>query len=114
MGGSKWREPQYTPDWTDCMIAIQAVQELHQVTIIVQCSTGVFSGPVGFTTVLAFKHSMVGEASVLGEPLLALSAEWPCKDHKDYYACLLSAIYNLDSKLSDLLWVQKKLEFTQA
>lgn len=102
-----------TPDWTDCMIAMKAVQDLHAVILIVSVSTGVFAGPVGYTTISAFKHEKQGEASILGPPITAISGEWPCKDHKDYYACLLSAIYSVDSALSSQCWEQKNLLFTE-
>lgn len=112
MRSSKWREPQYSPDWTDVMLAIKAVEELHQVILIVSMSTGVFQGPSGYTTLSAFKEEKRGTASILGSPILALSGEWPCKDHKDFYACLLSAVYSMDSALSSKVWKQNILPFT--
>lgn len=110
--GTKWGAQQYSPDWTDVMVAMKAVEELHQVTLIVSTTTGVFGGPSGYTTLSAHARSKTGEASILGSPVIALSGEWPCKDHKDFYACLLSAVYSIDSALSSKVWEQKKLPFT--
>jgi hypothetical protein len=111
-GGTKWREPKSMPDWTDIAGLLRAIETLHCVTVMVTLTPGIFEGPSMYTTIAAFHAAKVGEASVLGEPCLVLCGEWPCPDHKDYCACLMSALYTLDSKLSSKLWEQIKLPFT--
>jgi len=110
--GSKWREPQLTPDWTDVAMLMKAIEALHGVMLFITTSAGVFDGPASITTVAAFKCDQRGEASVLGSPVLALSGEWPCPQHKDWYACVMSALYSMDTELGRKLWGQSKLPFT--
>lgn len=110
--GTKWREQQSAPDWTDIFTTLRAIEQLHSVTVFVTLTAGVFDGPNGFTTVAARRVTPMGEASVLGEPVIVLSGEWPCKDHASYVACLYSALLSLDSALSRKLWKQLQLPFT--
>jgi len=110
--GSKWREPKNTPDWTDTFTIMRAIEGLHSVTVFVTLTAGTYDGPTGYTTICAQRTAKQGEASVLGEPVLVLSGEWPCPNHKEYVACLYAALLELDSKLSSKLWAQLELPFT--
>lgn len=107
--GSKWREPNNSPDWTDIFTLIRAVEVLHSVTVFVTLTAGVYDGPVGFTTIFAQHTAKQGEASVLGEPVLCSSGEWPCQNHRDYASCVYAALLEIDSQLSSKVWKQNTL-----
>jgi len=111
-GGSKWREPNHSPDWTDIFAVIRAMEALHSVTVFVTLSSAVFDGPAGYTTIAAHKTAKSGEASVLGEPAIISSGEWPCPHHRDYVACLYAALLEMDGVLSEKVWEQLNLPFT--
>jgi len=111
-GGTKWREPRNSPDWTDIFSLIRALEELHSVVVFVTLSTAVFEGPGGYTTIAAHKVATKGSASVLGEPAIISSGDWPCPHHSDYAACLYAALLEMDSVLSQKLWEQLNLPFT--
>jgi len=111
-GGSKWREPNHSPDWTDIFSVIRAMEAMHSVTVFITLSSAVYDGSGGFTTISAHKMSRVGEASVLGEPAIISSGEWPCPHHRDYAACLYAALLEMDGLLSRKLWEQIQLPFT--
>lgn len=110
--GTKWRDAQNKPDWTDIFTVMRAIEGLHSVTVFVTLTAGVFDGPSGFITIFAQHTSAMGEASVLGEPVMCSCGEWPCKDHKDFATCLYGALLELDSQLSSKLWAQSTLPFT--
>jgi len=112
MGGTKWREPNFTPDWTDIFGVMMAMEAMHSVTVLITFSCAVYDGPGGFTTIAARKTLPIGEASVLGEPVIVSCGEWPCPHHKDYVACLYAALLEMDGKLSAKLWEQLELPFT--
>jgi len=111
-GGSRWREPNHSPDCTDIFAVIRALEQLHSVTVFVTLSPAVYDGPGGYTTISAYKTAKHGEASVLGEPAIISSGEWPCPQHKDYAACLYSALLAMDGQLSSKMWEQINLPFT--
>lgn len=110
--GSKWAEPKHSPDWTDVFRTMRAIEELHSVTVFVTMTAGVFDGPSGCTTIAARRVTPMGEASVLGEPVIVLSGDWPCLDHTDYVCCVYSALLSLDFQLSAKLWKQLSLSLT--
>jgi len=91
---------------------MRAMEEMHSVTVLITLSSAVFDGPGGFTTIAAQKTSPMGEACVLGEPVIVSCGEWPCPHHKDYVACLYSALLEVDGRLSSKLWEQLKQPFT--
>lgn len=107
--GTKWRGSLNSPDWTDIFITMRAIEVLHSVTLFVTMTAGVYEGPSGYTTLFAQRTEKVGEASVLGEPAIVSSGEWPCPSHKDYAACLYAALLEMDSQLSSKLWTQLQL-----
>lgn len=88
---------------------VRAIEELHSVTVFITLTAAITNGPGGFTTVCARHEAKRGQASVLGEPVIVLSGEWPCKDHKDYASCVYASLYELDSQLSAKLWHQLSL-----
>lgn len=110
--GSKWREPKNSPDWTDIFTLMRAIEALHSVTCFVTMTSAVFDGPAGFITIACHKTAPIGEASVLGEPCLVSSGEWPCPDHSDLPSCLYGALLSCDGMLSTNLWHQLELPFT--
>lgn len=110
--GTKWHEPKNSPDWTDIFTLMKAIEGLHSVTVFVTLTSGVFDGPSGYTTICARRTAPHGEASVLGEPVIVSSGEWPCPNHKEYAACLYGALLDMDSMLSRKLWDQLSLPFT--
>lgn len=109
---TKWREPQSGPDWTDIFTTIHAMEALHSVTVFITMTAGVFDGPSGYITLAARKEDKVGEASVLGAPVIVSCGEWPCPNHKDFAACLYAALLEMDGQLSSKLWQQMQLPFT--
>jgi len=111
-GGSRWREPNHSPDWTDIFAVIRAMEALHSVTVFVTLSSAVFDGPAGFTTIAVHRTAKSGEASVLGEPAIISSGEWPCPHHRGYAACLYAALLEMDGMLSLKVWEQLNLPFT--
>ena len=110
--GVKWGETKSSPDWTDVFTTMKAIEDLHGVQLMVTLTAGIFDGPAGFTTIAAMKVAKRGEASVLGEPVLALCGEWPCPTHRDYVACLYAALLSIDSRLGSKLWEQMQMPFT--
>ncbi len=110
--GTKWREQSSSPDWTDVFTLMKAVEGLHSVTVFVTLTAGIYDGVAGYTTIFAQHTAKSGEASVLGEPVAILCGEWPCPSHKDYAACLYSALLEMDSRLSSKVWEQSTLPFT--
>jgi len=110
--GTKWREPKNSPDWTDVFTLMRAIEGLHSVTVFITLTAGTYDGVTGYTTIFAQHTAPMGEASVLGEPVAVLAGEWPCPQHKDYVACLYSALMEMDSKLSSKMWKQATLPFT--
>ncbi len=111
-GGTKWRESKNSPDWTDIFTLMRAIEGLHSVTVFITLSSSIFDGPSGFTTIAAHKTARQGEASVLGEPAIISSGEWPCPNHRDYAACVYAALLELDGVISKKLWEQINLPFT--
>jgi hypothetical protein len=110
--GTKWRDTKNSPDWTDVFATLRAIEQLHSVAVFITLTTAVYDGPSGFTTIAARRVTPMGEASVLGEPVIVLSGEWPCQDHTDYASCVYSALLTLDGQLSRKLWDQLSLPFT--
>jgi hypothetical protein len=109
---AKWREPKNSPDWTDIFTTMRAIEQLHSVTVFITMTAGVYDGPSGFTTLAARKEEKLGEASVLGAPVIVSSGEWPCRTHKDFAACLYAALLEMDAQLSSKLWKQMQMPFT--
>lgn len=107
MAKSKWQGQQNGPDWTDVMLTLKAVEKLHGVLVTITLGGNVFDGPGGYTCIAALR--VPAEANVLGEPVVALSAEWPCSEHRDLVACVFAGLYELDSVLSKKLWEQNEL-----
>jgi hypothetical protein len=50
--------------------------------------------------------------SVMGAPVVDLSGEWPCPDHKQVEHCLFAGLMKMDDVLTKKLWHQNKLPFT--
>lgn len=89
---------------------MKAIETLHSVMVTITLGAGVFDGPSTFTTIAACR--VPKQASVLGEAVLALSAEWPCKEHRRLEDCIFAGLYQLDAALSKKLWEQLPLPFT--
>lgn len=106
---TKWGASKNKPDWTDVFQTMAAIERLHSVALFVTMTAGTFDGPSGCTTIAARNVSPMGEASVLGEPVIVLSGDWPCQDHTDFASCVYAALLTLDGQLSAKLWEQLKL-----
>jgi len=109
-GKAQWAVSSNGPDWTDIAATMKAVEGFHSVLITFSIGTGVYDGPALFGTVSAC--SMPVEGSVLGQPIMAIALEYPCKDHKDLTACVYAALLQLDFMLTEKVWDQLKLPFT--
>lgn len=110
MGGKKWESSSDGPDWTDVAILMRAIETLHSVLVTTTLGPGVFDGPSMYSTVAAVR--VPREANVLGECVLALSAEFPCKEHRRLEDCVFAGLYQLDMALTAKLWQQLPLPFT--
>ena len=107
MGAKSWEKQPSGPDWTDVFILMKAIEGIHGVLVTVTLASTVFEGPSGLSTIAAMRVDK--DASVLGQPIVALSAEWPCKVHKDLVNCVFDGLYHLDRELDDKLVEQKRL-----
>lgn len=103
----KWGESASGPDWTDVFVMMKAIESLHGVLVTVTFTSTVFDGPAGIMAIAAY--SQPKDASVMGQPVMAMSGEWPCKEHKDLVACLFAGLYQLDGELSKKMWVQSSM-----
>lgn len=110
MGAKSWEKPQNRPDWTDIFCLMKAIESLHSVVVTMSMCSTVFDGPLGMITLTAFH--VPKEASVLGQPILGMSGEYPCQEHRDLESCVFAALYLLDSRLTEKLWQQSQLPFT--
>jgi hypothetical protein len=109
-GNKPWQLSKDGPDWTDISTMMQALGQLHSVSCTITFGPGVFDGPSMFITIAAVR--MPREGSVTGEAVLALSVEWPCKDHTRVEDCVFAGLYELDRALTQKLWEQLPLPFT--
>lgn len=110
MRRKQWQGSSNGPDWTDCLMLMKAMEALHGVVVTVTMSADAFDGPGGYTTIAALR--MERNASLLGSPVAALSAAWPCPEHKDLVICVFAGLYALDTQLAEKVWKQNKLPFT--
>jgi len=110
--GTKWRETKNSPDWIDVFATQRALEALHSVIVYITMTAAVFDGPGGCITIAAIRSSRHGDASVLGEPVICISGDWPCKEHADVQSCVYSGLLSMDSALSRNLWGQMDLPFT--
>jgi hypothetical protein len=110
MGAEKWQGSQNKPDWTDVFVMMRAVEAMHGVVVTLCLTPGAFDGPSGFTTLAAYHVPQ--EASVMGQPVIAMSGEYPCHAHKDLVSCVYAGLYELDTLLGRKLWKQMQLPFT--
>lgn len=110
MGAKSWEKQQNAPDWTDIFCLMKAIESLHSVVVTLTLSSTVFEGPLGIAVLTAYH--VPEEASVLGQPILAMSGEYPCPEHKDLVSCVFAALYSLDAALTKKLWKQSQLPFT--
>ena len=108
--GQQWAVSSNGPDWTDVAATMRAVGDLHHVVITFSYGPGAFDGAALFGALSAI--SIPVEGSVLGQPILAIALEYPCKDHKDITACIYAACLQMDFALSQKVWQQSKLPFT--
>lgn len=106
----QWENPSHGPDWTDVAVAMKAVGDFHQCLIILSMSAGVFDGGALYGSLCA--RSVSEDASVLGQPILALALEYPCKTHKELASCVFAAVYQMDVELSKKVWKQSNMAFT--
>ena len=111
MGNSKWPVSQSKPDWTDIIALMKAIEKMHDVLVTLCVTPGGFVGPQGYITFSAYH--VPGEASVLGQAILAMSGEFPCPVHGDLATCAFAGLYQFDEELCAKLWQQSKLPFTQ-
>lgn len=110
MGDKSWRASSNGPDWTDIISVMNAIEKLHLVAVTVALHCSAHEYP---TMIWHIAGVEVGrDASVMGAPILALSGEWPCKDHAQVTACLYAGLLRFDHLLSHKLWEQNKLPFT--
>lgn len=107
MGAKSWEKPPSGPDWTDVLITMKAIEDFHCVSVTFTLVPGLFAGPAGMLTIACRQLSK--DASVLGSVVLAISGEWPCKDHKDMAACVYAGLLTIDQGLSSKVWEQKTL-----
>jgi len=110
MRDKTWQGSQSTPDWTDVVCLMKAVESLHHVVVTLCVTPGAFDGPSAYTTLAAYH--VPEEASVLGQAVLAMSGEFPCPEHKDLATCVFSGLYRMDELLGRKLWQQSNLPFT--
>jgi hypothetical protein len=106
----QWDKASNGPDWTDIAVTMRAIEQLHDVTLTIALVCGVFEGPALYVTISAFKGGK--DASVLGTPVICLSGEYPCKDHREIEGCLYAALLEMDFALTKKLWNQLDLPFT--
>lgn len=107
MGAKSWEKSVSGPDWTDVLITMKAIEDFHSVSVTLTLVPGVFSGPAGMLTIAA--RSVSRDASIMGSVVLAMSGEWPCKDHKELEACVYAGLLTIDATLSRKVWEQKTL-----
>lgn len=107
MGAKSWEKQQDGPDWMDVLITMRAIEDFHSVSLTLTLVPGVFAGPAGILTIAA--RSVSKDASLMGSVVLAMSGEWPCKDHKEMEACVYAGLLTIDSSLSSKVWEQKTL-----
>ena len=110
MGANQWPKSQNKPDWTDVIVMMRALETLHNVVITWCLTPGGYAGPSAFSTLAAYHVPQ--EASVMGQAILAMSGEFPCKEHADLASCVYAGLYQMDSALSSKLWYQMQVPFT--
>jgi hypothetical protein len=107
MGATSWEKSSNGPDWTDVLITMKAIEDLHSVSVTFTLVPGVFAGPAGMLTIAA--RSVSTDASLLGSYVAAISGEWPCERHDDLAACAYAGLISLDFDLDKKLLKQKTL-----
>ena len=107
MGAKSWEKSSSGPDWTDVLITMKAIEEFHSVSVTFTLVPGVFAGPAGMLTIAV--RSVSKDASIMGSVVLAMSGEWPCKDHQSMEACVYAGLLTIDGTLSSKVWEQKTL-----
>jgi hypothetical protein len=98
MGDKAWRASSDGPDWMDVISTLKAVEGLHGVTVTI----GLHSVP-GYGLVSMWHLTAVQadrDASVLGNSVMDLSGEYPCKDHSRVEHCLYAGLLRLDHELT--------------
>ena len=105
-----WVAQSNGPDWTDIAVSMKAVGDFHNVLILLSLGPGVFAGPSLFGSLSA--TGIPVEGTVLGQPILGIGLEWPCKDHKDLTSCVYAAVLQMDYLLSQKIWHQLSVPFT--
>lgn len=110
MPAKRWDASSNGPDWMDVFMMMKAIEAMHGVVVTVGLAASLHDGAGGFSTIAAMQVDR--EASVLGSPIVALSAEYPCGTHRDLVHCVFAGLYQLDEELGRKLWEQKELPFT--
>jgi len=105
-----WPALQSKPDWTDVIVMMRAIETLHGVVVTWCLTPGGYDGPSAFSTLAAYHVPQ--EASVMGQAILAMSGEFPCREHGDLASCVYSGLYQLDGALTSKLWKQSNQPFT--
>lgn len=110
MGAKKWAASHDGPDWTDVLVTMKAIEDFHSVSVTFTLVPGLFAGPAGMLTIAA--RSVSRDASVLGSVVLAISGEWPCRDHTHLEHCVYAGLLTIDTTLSRKVWEQNQLPLT--
>lgn len=110
MGAKRWTASSEGPDWVDVAISMREIEHLHGVLLTFTLGLGVFDGPSMLGTIAALRCP--SEGNIMGEPILALGVEFPCKDHKTLESCVYHGLYEIDYLLARKVWKQLSLPFT--
>lgn len=109
-GKAEWAKSSNGPDWTDVAITLKAVEDFHKCHIVLTLGGTAFSGPSLFGSVSAIP--MPKRGTVLGQPIMAIPLEYPCKDHRDLVSCVYAAVLQIDHMLCTKVWEQICAPFT--
>lgn len=110
MGAKPWRASSDGPDWTDIAVCLREIGTTHGVVLALAILASPFEGCSLRWTIAA--TGMPREASVLGNPVTALSGEWPCKDHAQLTHCVYAGCLRMDAVLTEKLAKQSQMLFT--
>jgi hypothetical protein len=107
---NQWQNSLNGPDWTDVLVFMKAIENLHSVSVVISIVPTVYDGPSGMLTISA--RQLGKDASVLGSYVAALSGEWPCREHANMTDCIFAGLYQIDHQLSVKVWKQNILPGT--
>jgi hypothetical protein len=85
------------PDLTDCETLMRGIEALHGGQLQLTVTPAGISATGGLSVVLTWTTPSV-DGVLSGDPLVIVN-RWPCPVHKEFWACVFEALYQMDTRI---------------